>query len=127
MFKHYFYNMKKIFLALALPAALCFTGCYYDSEEELYGGVNVDCNNISAKFSTDIAPMIQTKCATGGCHNAASAQGGQVFESYNQIKAAAGRIRQRAVVERTMPKTGSLTTLEIGKLKCWIDAGAPNN
>ena len=119
--------MNKLSLVFCLLMAVLLTGCFYDKEEELYGGVNVDCNNISAKFGADIAPLIQTKCAISGCHNAAGAQGGQVFESYNQVKAAAGRIRQRAVVEKTMPKNGSLTALEIGKLKCWIDAGAPNN
>jgi hypothetical protein len=119
--------MKKLFFTFCITASALMTGCYYDKEEELYGTGNIDCSLISARYSTDIAPIIQSKCAIPGCHNAAGASGGRVFESYNEVRAAVDRIRQRAIIEKTMPKTGSLSSFQIAQLKCWIDSGAPNN
>jgi uncharacterized membrane protein len=119
--------MKKLIFACCLTATAFITGCYYDKEATLYGSGSVDCNSISAKFGADIAPMIQSKCAIPGCHNASGASGGRIFENYTQIKAAIDRIRQRAIIEKTMPKNGSLTSLELAQLQCWIDSGAPNN
>lgn len=105
-----------------------FTGCYYDKAELLYGGsATINCSTISAKFSTDVNPIIQTKCATAGCHNAASAQGGTVLVTYAQVAAKSALIKQRCVIEKNMPPTGALPPAEIAVIKCWIDSGSPNN
>jgi uncharacterized membrane protein len=104
------------------------SGCYYDKEELLYSGKGtISCGSISAKFSTDVSPVIKTKCATSGCHDAAGSAGGTVLVSYAQIAAAAARINQRAVVDKTMPTSGPLSIAETSILKCWIASGAPNN
>ena len=110
--------------------ALFVSGCYYDNEQLLYPATTTTagtCASISAKFSTDVAPIISTKCATSGCHNAASAAGGTVLETYAQISAKAVRIRQRCIIDRTMPPGGGLTTSELNILNCWISSGIPNN
>jgi uncharacterized membrane protein len=113
---------------LVMLLAAGVTGCYYDKEERLYhkNGA-VDCATISAKFSTDVAPLIKNKCATSGCHDAATAAGGSVLEVYSQVSGAAARIKQRCVIEQTMPPGGALTPAEIAILSCWINSGAPNN
>ncbi len=105
-----------------------FTGCYRDKEEILYPGSTaaVDCVTINAKFSTDIYPLISSKCATSGCHDA-TASGGLIFQNYNQINAKKDRINIRALVEKSMPPTGPLPSADINKIKCWIDGGALNN
>ena len=117
-------------------ASLCFitlivitvSGCYNDKEDLLYPfSGKVDCTTISAKFSTDVKPMMQNKCATTGCHNAASRAGGTVLETYLQISGSAARTKQRCVVEKTMPPGAPLTPSEIAILTCWINSGAPNN
>ena len=108
--------------------ALFVSGCYYDNEQLLYPAPAAgSCAGINAKFSTDVAPIISSKCATAGCHNAASAAGGTVLETYAQISAKAVRIRQRCIVEKTMPPGGGLSTSEIAILNCWISSGIPNN
>jgi uncharacterized membrane protein len=117
---------NKTILGLLLALSLTTIGCYYDKEEELYGLATIDCSTISVSFNADIKPMIMTKCAISGCHDAA-ASGGVTFSDHNSISNRAARIRQRAVVERTMPKVGFLTQDEINKLRCWIESGAPNN
>jgi uncharacterized membrane protein len=119
----------KVLSALLLIMAIALLqSCYNDKEELLYpdSGRPVDCTTISAKFSTDVSPIIRNKCATSGCHDAA-ASGGFVFQNYTQISAAKERIKASAVVNKTMPKGGALPQSEINILKCWIEAGAPNN
>lgn len=125
-------NQKKnstIILILSLPLLLAvMSGCYKDKEELLYPGSTkpVDCTTTPATFSGDVHPIITSKCAIPGCHDA-SASGGRLFQTYLQISDAKDRINARAVVEKTMPASGALSTTEIAKIKCWIDAGAQNN
>lgn len=121
-------KIKLITLVLCGVAGIVgvISGCYYDKEELLYPGSVVNCNTINAHF-TDVKPIIQAKCATTGCHNAASAAGNTVLETYDQISSKAARINQRALIDRTMPPSPPLTTTDIGILKCWINSGAPNN
>ena len=103
-------------------------GCYLDKEEILYPGSTVvaDCSTIPAKFSSDVLPIISSKCAIPGCHDA-SASGGVTFQTYAQISAKKDRIHTRAIIEKSMPASGALLPEEINKIKCWIDAGALNN
>ncbi len=103
-------------------------GCYNDKEELLYGKTReVNCSSTSAKYSVDVSPIMQTKCATAGCHTAASSAGGAVLENYSQVAALAGRIKQRCIVDKTMPPGTALTNAEINVLSCWISSGTPNN
>jgi uncharacterized membrane protein len=118
------------FVALLFIAMMTtsVSSCYYDKEELLYSGKGaISCGTISAKFSTDVNPLIQSKCATSGCHDAAGASGGSVLVTYTQIAAQTARINQRCVVDKTMPTSGPLSPSEIAIVKCWIDSGAPNN
>ena len=122
---------KRLFLnvSIAFFSALAFTSCYYDKEELLYPGSTaaVDCSTVPATFSTEVLPLFTTRCALSGCHNAASASGGLVLDSYTQANAKKDRINIRAVVEKSMPPTGPLAPAEAAKIKCWIDGGALNN
>jgi uncharacterized membrane protein len=118
---------KNIFWLLIL-LALSASGCYRDKEELLYPGSTqpVDCTTTPAKFTTDVQPVILSKCAVSGCHDA-SASGGIIFQNYTQISSKKDRINSRAIVEKTMPASGALLPAEIAKIKCWIDGGALNN
>jgi uncharacterized membrane protein len=118
---------KRLFVGVSI-SVLMLSGCYYDKEEILYpGSGTVDCTTVPAGFAADVRPLIQSKCAISGCHNAAGASGGVVLENYSQISGKKDRINARAVVERSMPPTGPLTNAEAAKIKCWIDAGGLNN
>jgi uncharacterized membrane protein len=119
--------MKKIPFVFLLVIFIV-SGCYYDKEEELYpGSGTVSCTGVAAKFTTNVKPLMQRKCATSGCHNAASSAGGVVLETYTQIAGKAARINQRCVVEKSMPPGAPLNSTEIATIKCWIDSGSPNN
>lgn len=117
-----------LFTILSGVWAFTISGCYYDKEELLYPGsvTTIDCNTVTAKYAADVQPIISGKCAMGGCHDA-SASGGVILQTYSQVNAKKDRVYARAVVEKSMPTSGPLSTVEIAKLKCWIDSGAPNN
>lgn len=100
--------------------------CYYDIESVLYHQVPVNCGTVSAKFSVDVQPIINTHCATSNCHNS-TGSGNTVLQTYDQIKGKLDRINQRVMVDKTMPPNGKLTTSELNILKCWIEGGALNN
>ena len=122
------FNMRILLFFFIALFILSGAGCYYDKEELLYAGTaTVDCTTVVAKFGADIIPIIQSKCATTGCHSAAAAAGGSALVTYSQIAGQASRIMQRAVVDKTMPTSGPLLPAEIAKLKCWINSGALNN
>jgi len=118
--------MKTRLLVLLTIAIFIFAGCYYDKEDLLYSGA-ADCTTISAKYSTDVAPLINSKCSYSGCHDAGSAAAGLVLENHTQTAAAAGGIKQRCLIDKNMPPGSPLTANEMAILQCWIDAGTPNN
>lgn len=112
-------------LVIVLLSVSAFSACNYDNEESLYGPA-IDCTQVNAKFTADILPLVQSKCAYSGCHDA-TASGGVTLTSYNQVYQNASRIREAVVVKKIMPKTGSITAAELAKIKCWLDSGAPDN
>ena len=102
------------------------TGCYYNKRELIYPGTTVDCSKVTATY-TVVRSIMAGKCNTAGCHNAASAAGSTVLETYDQVKAMAARIKQRVLVDKTMPPGNPLTAPDIAVLTCWINSGTPNN
>lgn len=69
-------------------------------------------------FSTDVWPLISSKCNTSGCH--------VNLTNYAQVKSAASSIRSK-IADGSMPKNSTLTNAQKDMIMCWIDAGAPNN
>jgi uncharacterized membrane protein len=119
--------MKKLILtAIIIASVFAMNSCYYDKEDLLYP-VTVDCATVNASYATDVSPLILNKCSYSGCHSAGSSAGGLVLESYTQVANSAGGINQRCIIEKTMPPSNPLTPNEIAILKCWINAGTPNN
>jgi uncharacterized membrane protein len=117
-------NRYVFFLALFIFFS---TGCTYDKEELLNPPPKQNaCDTLNATFA-NVHSIISTKCSTSRCHGAAAAKGGAILETYDQIKAKADRIKQRALTEKTMPPSAPLTTNDIAVLQCWFDSGMPNN
>lgn len=116
--------MKKISLLLLL--SLSFTACYFDNEEELYGPVTCDVSSVT--YATDIVPIINTSCATSGCHVAGGSGPGD-FTTYTGLKAKVnnGSFENRVLVQKNMPPSGPLSDCTEAKLQKWIDDGALNN
>ncbi len=68
--------------------------------------------------------LFQNNCAS--CHSIGGEGAGRwIYTGYGSVSDNLGRINQVAIVARTMPKGGSLTTEQYDLLKAWIDKGAP--
>ncbi len=121
---------KRLIVAVSsmMLLGVAASSCYYDKEEILYPGSNnpVDCSITPSAFSIDVQPLIVSKCAIPGCHDA-SASGGVILQNYAQISTKIERINTRALVLKSMPPSGPLTPAEQAKIKCWIDGGGLNN
>ena len=120
--------MKKNFILFAICIAVTVVSCKKSSSDTPSGGGpsgTVDCSAV--KFSTTISPLISTRCATAGCHNASSSNGPGPLTSYAQIFASRTSILS-AVNSNRMPQGGpALSAMEKEALNCWISANAPNN
>ena len=112
-------------LAAVLIIASCSKGG--DDGGGSGGGGTNNCSTVSAAFAANVNPIIQATCATDAtCHGNGSANGPGPLLTYAQIFGARVAIKS-AVAAGTMPKTGTLTTLQKNTIICWIDGGAPNN
>lgn len=117
-------------LILAVITAMIFSGCYYDTEEELYPDV-VACDTATVTYSNAILPTINSTCVS--CHSGSAASGGIDFTTYAGIKAQADNGQLFGSISHSpgfsaMPQGGNkLSDCLIAKFKYWIDAGAPQN
>lgn len=117
-----------LLIIAAMVTAFAFTGCYYDTEEELYG--TEVCDTTNTTYSGFIKPLMDAKCVN--CHSGASPSGQIDLSTYAAIKAQAdngklyGSIAQLSGY-KPMPQGGKLSNCDISKVKIWVDRGAPQN
>jgi hypothetical protein len=123
-----------IFSCIILSTSI--QSCYYDHEDTLYGTTTSGtCDTSSVKFSTIVQPLMNTQCATSGCHNATTAAAGANLSSHTAIKSYItnnkdffiGSIKHTSGYSQ-MPKGGSkMAVCDITKIEVWIRAGMLNN
>lgn len=114
---------SKMIVAIVIVVGL--TGCYNDKEELLYPSA-FDCASQTISFAATIQPIIQTRCAIAGCHDAPSGNKGGPFTNYSLIKNKALIIRAQ-VSSGVMPQGSSLSANQIALINCWVTQGALNN
>lgn len=103
------------------------------------GGLPIPgCTYTDICFESDVLPIFQSSCAKTGCHNAASAEGGYVLDSYaNIIKKGvkpgnAGASKLYTILFKTggdqMPPLPSapLSQAQRDSIGKWINSGAKN-
>jgi len=78
-------------------------------------------------FSQDIRPIINSRCATYGCHVAGFPQGDFTFYSVIKAKVDNGSFRLRVIETNSMPPLNPLSENDRGKIHCWLEGGALNN
>ena len=113
-------------LALAILGS---GGCYYDNQEELYP--NNFCDTANVTFSGTVNPIIQSKCATPGCHVTGGSGTGN-FTDFNAFSQQVENGRVLRSIKRDpagipMPPSGGLRDCEVRQIELWIAAGAANN
>src|SRR3982751_1698904 len=75
---------KTLMMLLTLSVVILGAGCYYDKEEVLYPGSS-ECQ-LTARFSANVFPLIQTKCAISpDCHASGSTNTAGPLTNYTQI------------------------------------------
>ena len=128
-------KISTLFLTLAVSVSL--TSCYYDTEEELYpDSGTVVCDTTSVSYTTDIVPIMNSKCSYSGCHAGANAAAGIPLETYAGVKEYLVADKARFISSiiwdgsaSNMPKGASSKMIDcnINTVKAWINSGYPNN
>lgn len=113
--------MKQISILTLIIIGAVLAACKKDEFKDL------DCSTIDSKYSTSLSAIISSKCNNSGCHNAGSSNGD--FTTYAKVKPYVdnGTFKKEVITDKTMPQNGSLSQDERNKIKCWLDAGGPNN
>lgn len=112
-------------LLILLSASTLIMSCTYENLED----VN-PCVSINSTYIDGVAPLIKTRCALSGCHNGDSLSVGN-YNIYTDLKLRVenGQFKIKVFDSKLMPPVTKppLTSEEFNLLKCWVDAGAPNN
>ncbi len=116
-------NNRILFKILVLTLV---SSCYNDNEEDLYGPINCDVSEVT--YSVNVQPIINSSCATTGCHTSGGTAPGN-FNNYNELKSKVdnGTFENRVLIQKTMPPNSPLSDCELETLQAWIDGGALNN
>lgn len=111
-----------------LISAWILQGAKNESCDPSAGG----CDTENVSYSQDIRPIIENNCL--GCHRGANPVGGFVLETYDDVLAKVndGRLYgavswQTGFVPMPLGASEPLPECDLGKIKAWIDAGAPDN
>ncbi|MCB9285255.1 MAG: hypothetical protein H6563_14380 [Lewinellaceae bacterium] len=99
---------------------LVFPSCNQDTVNP------ANCDGVTLTYNADIAPIIQSNCATSGCHSASSHNG--TFETYAQLYPYLenGTIRYYVIDQKYMPPfPHKLNTTDLQSIQCWLDNGYP--
>ena len=122
--------MKKWILALlAFGLVVSNWGCYYDIEEELYGG---PCDTSGVTYSVTVTTLLNNYGCVG-CHSGASASGGIQLNSYAAVRTQAQNGKLEGVIAHSpgftpMPQgAAKMNACDIAKIRAWIGAGSPQN
>ena len=123
--------MKKIAIPFVVLLMFLISSCYYDKAELIYNQ-NVACDTSNVKYSTVVAPILNTNC--NGCHGGNSAMGaGIILDNYASTKVYIDNRRLiNSILQNgtasNMPKGGGkLDACTIRKINSWINKGALNN
>ena len=130
-------SLKISTFILSLAVSVSLTSCYYDTEEELYpDSGTVVCDTTSVSYTTDIVPIMNSKCSYSGCHAGANAAAGIPLETYAGVKGFLDTDKARFISSiiwdgnaSNMPKGASTKMIDcnINTIRAWINAGYPNN
>lgn len=111
---------QKTLLTVVIGTCFWFSSCVNNN----LPGPN--CENLIVSFQNDIKPIIETNCLinNSSCHGMnPSLPNWAVF---SEVQSRAATIKAKTQ-DRSMPKIGSLTQIQIDLIACWVDNGAKDN
>ena len=128
---------KISFIIFSFSMCIGLTGCYYDTEEELYpdSGSTI-CDTVSVSYANDIVPIVSSKCSNPSCHAGVNAAAGIPLETYAGVKAYLDA--DKALFISSIIWDGNASNMPIGAsakmsdcnintIRAWINNGYPNN
>ena len=108
-------NFKLIFVAFAM-ITISSSSCKKDQ-------LKPECESGDAlTYDADMKSLIDSKCATSGCHGSGSGNGD--FSSYSGLVSVInnGRLEREVLTDQTMPRGSSnLSQEEINSFQCWAE------
>jgi len=120
------YSPALLFTSLVMIVVI-HTGCYYNTEEELYG---TSCDTINVKYSTTINGLLSTY-GCYGCHSGPGAISNLRLDSHlalsSNINRVWGAINHVSGFVPMPDGGGKMSDCDRKKIKAWMDAGMPNN
>jgi cytochrome c553 len=120
----------KIISALAIMVMVTYA-CKKTSTNPDYAADAV-CSGTTPTYTANVQSILNTNCATSGCHSAASSKAGVNLSDFasasSQFKSNSknlASVHHGSGVE-AMPKNASkLSDADINKLDCWVKNGCP--
>ncbi len=121
--------MQKFWFPLLLIAGIVLwsNACYYDNEEDLYGGEN-GCDTTNIKYSAQVTALLENNCYA--CHSTSNNISGLPFDTYESLLPVAQSGQLVNAINNAgdpMPPTGLLPACDREKIESWVNAGAPKN
>ncbi|MCX6286051.1 MAG: hypothetical protein NTY96_02940 [Bacteroidetes bacterium] len=125
--------MKKIIKGSFILSSLLLllSSCYNDNEYDLYPFSGTQCDSTNVSYSKTIVPIVTANCSV--CHSTARHDGNVITETWAGLSTVANNGKLWGGVNWeagyvNMPNGGSkLLPCDLGKIKNWINQGAPNN
>lgn len=114
------------FIALLLLSILF--SCEKEEAQEL---PTYDCTGLTPTYTAEIKPIIDTNCATTGCHNSSSQAGGINLSTYALTSSESNNARflgsiQHLSAYSSMPRNSAkLSDTAIQLIFCWVENGQP--
>jgi hypothetical protein len=93
--------------------------------------VQYDCTGITPGYASDIKPILDTHCATSGCHSGDKPAAGIGLADYTDASKAStnknfmGAIQQLSGYIKMPKKADKLSDSQIRLLYCWAESGSP--
>ncbi|PIY07493.1 MAG: hypothetical protein COZ18_17170 [Flexibacter sp. CG_4_10_14_3_um_filter_32_15] len=123
-------NMKFEFQKIALASVLA-TFLFVSCEDKKVEPLTYDCTTVTPTYTADVKTIIDTNCATSGCHNSSSRADGRDYSTYSLVKRGASDnsfmgSMQHLSGYKSMPQGRSkLSDAQIQTISCWIQNGSP--
>ncbi len=120
--------MKNYYFLFLCAFIFTIFGCSDDMDienEQEQEMMDDNCEGTSYTYDADIKSIIDSNCATSGCHNGSASI--PDFTTYDGVFGSRNSVKSRTSA-RTMPPASSgksLTDAQIQMIACWVDSGAP--
>ena len=122
--------MKSLFPLALVVIAFGLAGCLTDKGELVEGAPEGYCDSLQATYASTMKTLIDTRCATPGCHGAQSSLGD--FTTYASMQAV-GALSESQIgnrvstlsISEVMPPGNPLPDSLKQVFECWVSNGFP--